>query len=86
MVKPTEVGAKAQRLEEQNFKFGIFLRNRADDDELDAQFSGLHRELFADYDCCKCNNCCKAYDIILGDDEVESVQRYRTRRDMPRGL
>ena len=61
MLKPTEVKAKAQKLEEQNYKFRTFLKNRADGDELDAQFLALHKKLFAGYDCCKCANCCKAY-------------------------
>ena len=38
MVKPHEVKAKAEWLEEQNYKFRTFLKNRAGDDELDAQF------------------------------------------------
>jgi len=73
MIKPTEIKEKAQKLEEQNYKFRTFLKNRADDDELDAQFLKLHNELFSDYDCCKCTNCCKAYRISLADDEVERI-------------
>ena len=76
MVRPTEVKAKAQRLEEQNYKFRIFLKNRADYDELDAQFLALHNELFADYDCCKCANCCKEYSTILDDDEVKRIASF----------
>ena len=76
MLKPTEVKSKAQRLEEQNYKFRTFLKNRADDDKLDAQFLALHKELFADYDCCKCANCCKAYNIILAGDEVKRISAF----------
>jgi Fe-S-cluster containining protein len=76
MVKPSEVKAKAWRLEEQNYKFRVFLKNRADYDKLDAQFSELHEELFADYDCCKCANCCKAYYITLDNDEVKRISAY----------
>ncbi|MDR0653911.1 MAG: YkgJ family cysteine cluster protein [Synergistaceae bacterium] len=76
MVRPDEVKAKAQRLEEQNLKFRAFLKNRADDDELDAQFLELHKELFADYDCCKCANCCKTYRIILDNDEVKRISAF----------
>jgi len=76
MVKPNEVKVKAQRLEEQNYKFRTFLKNRADDDELDAQFLELHNELFAGYDCCKCANCCKAYRIILDNDDVKRIAAF----------
>jgi len=73
MIKPNEVKTAAQKLEEQNYKFRIFLKNHADYDELDAQFLELHNELFAGYDCCKCANCCKAYSTILADDEVKRI-------------
>ena len=76
MVKPTEVKARAQRLEEQNYRFRSFLKNRADDDELDAQFLALHKELFIGYDCFKCCNCCRSYGIILDIDEVKRIAAY----------
>jgi Fe-S-cluster containining protein len=76
MLAPNEVKARARRQEEQNLKFRVFLKNRADDDELDAQFLQLHNELFADYDCCKCNNCCKAYPITLESGETTDIARF----------
>ena len=76
MVRPDEVKSKASRLEEKNYKFRAFLKNRADDDELDAQFLILHKELFAGYDCCKCANCCKIYRIILDDAEVTRISAF----------
>jgi Fe-S-cluster containining protein len=76
MIKPTEVKAKALRLEEENYRFRAFLKNRADDDELDAQFLSLHKELFANYDCCKCNNCCRTFYITLGDNEVTRISAF----------
>ena len=76
MVQPNEVRASAQKLEEQNYKFRTFLKNRADDDELDAQFLALHKELFAGYDCCQCNNCCKTYSIALVNDDVKRIAAF----------
>ena len=76
MVKPYEVEAKAKMLEEQNYKFRTFLKNRADDDELDAQFLSLHKELFTGYDCCKCANCCRKYRIVLDNDEVKKISAF----------
>jgi Fe-S-cluster containining protein len=76
IISPNEVKAKARKLEEQNYKFRIFLKNRADDEELDAQFLELHKELFADYDCCKCSNCCKTYRIALDKKEVGRIATF----------
>jgi len=73
MIKPDEVKAKAQKLEEENYEFRTFLKCNADPDELDEQFAALHKELFADYDCCKCANCCKSLDIFLNEEEVERL-------------
>ena len=36
----------------------------------------LHKELFADYDCCKCANCCKAYRITLDQNEVRRIAAF----------
>ena len=76
MVKPGEVRAKAKRLEEQNYKFRAFLKNRADVEELDEQFLALHKELFAGYDCCKCANCCRMCGIAIGYDELKSISAF----------
>jgi len=76
MIKPSEVKAEAKKLEDQNYKFRTFLKIHADDDELDAQFLALHKEFFANYDCCKCANCCRTYDIVLADDEVKRIAAF----------
>jgi Fe-S-cluster containining protein len=76
MLKPTEVKAKAQRMEDQNLKFRTFLKNRADDDELDAYFLELHNKLFSGYDCSKCNNCCRAFAIPLTAEEAPPIAAF----------
>jgi len=76
MIKPSEVAAKAQRLEQQNYEFRTFLKIHADCDELDSQFLKLHKELFANYDCSKCTNCCRSYNLELDEDEVEKVAKF----------
>lgn len=76
MLKPNEVKAKAVKLEKQNWDFRTFLKWHADDEELDSQFLALHNELFASYDCCKCNNCCRAYRIILSIADVARISGY----------
>ena len=72
MIQPDKVRAEAKKKENENFKFRTFLKCHADEDELDKQFLRLHKELFADYDCGKCRNCCKMY---KGSIPVEDIDR-----------
>lgn len=76
MYKPNEVKMRAQKYEEQNYEFRLFLKNFADSDELDARFLALHNELFAAYNCCDCTNCCKTYRITLSADEVKRIAAF----------
>ena len=92
MIKPSEVAYKASEVEDENYAFRVYLKERADADTLDKQFKTLHDELFAQYDCSKCRNCCKMFhgtipkdDISkdamhLGLSETEFVKRYLTDR------
>lgn len=61
MVEPNQVRAEAKKKEDENYKFRTYLKCHAKEKELDRQFLRLHRELFADYDCSKCRNCCTMY-------------------------
>lgn len=72
MISLDKVKAEAKKKENENFKFRTFLKCHADADELDSQFLRLHKELFADYDCSKCRNCCKMY---KGSIPVEDIDR-----------
>ena len=76
MLLPSEVKSAAAKLEDANIRFRTFLKNRADDDKLDAQFLEFHKELFASNDCCKCNNCCKAYKIIVENAEIPPISAF----------
>ncbi|MCL2046981.1 MAG: YkgJ family cysteine cluster protein [Oscillospiraceae bacterium] len=76
MVKPEEVKEKSLLLENENFKFRQFLRNRVDSNELDKNFKKLHNEIFANYDCCQCTNCCKVYGVIIGQEELTKISKY----------
>jgi len=76
MIEPSKVGAAARRRVDENLKFRAFLKNNADPDELDRQFLSLHNELFAGYDCCQCNNCCREYSTALLNDEVDSISAF----------
>ena len=58
------------------WKFRTFLKCNADEKELDEQFVKLHDELFAQYDCNRCRNCCKMYHGSIPEEDVEKDARY----------
>ena len=70
MLKPSEVGAAFTRKEAENWAFRTYLKNHADPDQLDEQFHLLHDELFAQYDCSQCRNCCKQLVASIEEDEI----------------
>ena len=76
MIAPSRINAVAKKAEDENYRFRTFLKGHADSDELDAQFLELHNELFANYDCCKCANCCKTYSTVLSDEEIAAIADY----------
>lgn len=65
MIHPDKIGMEAKKREDENYKFRSFLKGHADEEELDKQFLRLHKELFADYDCNKCRNCCKCIRVVF---------------------
>ena len=73
MIHPDKIGAEAKKKEDENFKFRSYLKGHADEEELDKQFLRLHKELFADYDCRKCRNCCKMYKGSIPEEDVERM-------------
>lgn len=74
MIAPEHIKKEAKKKENENIKFRTFLKNHAEEEELDRQFLDLHNELFEDYDCSKCRNCCKMYhgSIPAGDLERDA--------------
>ncbi|MCL2083255.1 MAG: YkgJ family cysteine cluster protein [Oscillospiraceae bacterium] len=76
MISPSEVNYRAERLDDENYKLRSFLKNRADEKELDRQFLELHNELFENYDCSNCRNCCKEYAAILKETETEAIAAF----------
>jgi hypothetical protein len=72
MIKPNQVKAAAQKVEDENYDFRLFLKGQ-DPDELDERFAALHKELFADYDCCQCANCCMSCSIFLDDEDIDRM-------------
>ena len=76
MLAPRKVKFEAQKRERENLEFRTFLKCNADDKELDEQFFKLHDELFAQYDCNRCRNCCKMYHGSIPEEDVEKDAMY----------
>ena len=76
MLAPRKVKFEAQKKERENLEFRTFLKCSADEKELDEQFVKLHDELFAQYDCNRCRNCCKMYHGSIPEEDVEKDARY----------
>ena len=75
MLTPRKVKFEAMKREKENLEFRTFLKCNANEKELDQQFLTLHNELFANYDCNRCRNCCKMYhgSIPVADIEKDSL-------------
>ena len=76
MMTPRQLRKTAKRMEDENLRFRTFLKIHADGEKLDRQFLELHQELFADFDCCKCANCCQKFTTPLQDEEIISISAF----------
>ena len=76
MIEPSEIKSAFKKVEGENYKFRTYLKNHADGLELDRQFHELHDELFENYDCSKCRNCCREYSAIFTEEEVGIAASY----------
>ena len=93
MLAPRKVKFEAQKRERENLEFRTFLKCHADEKELDEQVARLHNELFANYDCNRCRNCCKMYHgsitvadveksaLYLGMNTAEFAEKYLAKKD-----
>lgn len=76
MLAPRKVKLQAQKKERENLEFRTFLKCNAEEKELDERFARLHEELFANYDCNRCRNCCKMYYGSIPKKDVERDSSY----------
>ncbi len=76
MILPEEVMTVAKQKEDENLKFRRFLKNRADSEDLDKHFLRLHRELFANYDCTSCRNCCKYLSATIAEWDIPKMAHH----------
>lgn len=73
MIPPRKLKFETKKKENENYRFRAFLKENADEEELDRQFAQLHNELFEKYDCSRCRNCCKVYHTIILPEEVDAA-------------
>ena len=71
MIHPDKIQEAARKKENENFRFRSYLKKYGKEEEIDRQFLRLHKELFADYDCSKCRNCCKMYRGCIPKEDIE---------------
>ncbi len=76
MLPPRKVRFQAKKMEKENYEFRTYLKCHADEEELDRQFLNLHNELFRDYDCNRCRNCCKMYYGQIPMNELQNVANH----------
>lgn len=75
MIKPEEINQASKDMSENNMNFRLFLKENSDEEELDAQFLALHNEIFSQYDCGTCLNCCKKLTPIFLESELKSLAK-----------
>ena len=76
MIAPRKVQFEAKKKEAENMRFRTYLKCHADEEELDQQFFRLHQELFENYDCNRCRNCCKVYHGQIPKEDIEQDAEY----------
>ncbi len=78
MISIDRIKEAAKRNESKNYKFRTYLKNNADPKKLDRQFRDLHNKIFIqdEYDCSKCANCCKLYDIRVEEKDVPAIAKH----------
>ncbi len=76
MVEPSKLKQVSNKVENENYAFRAYLKNHADLDQLDKQFLELHNELFLNYDCSKCRNCCIEYSASFEEEELSQVASF----------
>ena len=76
MLAPRKVKFEAKKKANENLAFRTFLKCNADEEVLDRQFKELHEELFGQYDCGRCRNCCKMYSGSFSEEELKKGAVY----------
>jgi len=72
MLKPGKLKNAFKKVEEENWMFRAFLKER-EPDELDRLVNSMHHELFKDIDCVACSNCCKTIIPVLTENDISRI-------------
>lgn len=72
MLAPEKLKKAFEKVEEDNWMLRAFLKGQ-DPKEVDRIVHGLHKELFDEFDCVKCSNCCKAIVPIIEENEINPI-------------
>jgi len=76
MIKISDLNKAYKAVEEENYRFRIYLKQHADPDELDQHFKDLHKKIYMAYDCSSCRNCCIVYSGNFSHDEINPAAKY----------
>lgn len=76
MVDPLSIKNEFKKVEDENYRFRKYLKIHANEDELDEKFLQLHNELFLNYNCKLCRNCCKEYSTNFDEEEIEEAAKF----------
>lgn len=76
MIAPRKLRLEAKKRENENIRFRLYLKENADEKELDRKFEELHNELFSSYDCNRCRNCCKMYHCLIPEADIDRNAEY----------
>ena len=76
MLAPRKVKFRATKKWRENIEFRTYLKCNADEKELDEQFLRLHNELFENYDCSRCRNCCKLFHGSIPESDIQKDADY----------
>ncbi len=74
MLLPKQLEEAASHVEDINWNFRTFLKMESPDD-LDTVVNQLHEELFREYDCIACSNCCKETTTDLTKEDIGRISR-----------
>ena len=70
MIPLRKLDRYAKMKEDENIEFRTWLKIHAEPKDLDDRFYRLHHELFENYDCSRCRNCCKQYKGLIPKEDV----------------
>lgn len=75
MISVEELNSAAKTIENENRKFFQKIKQKKPRN-LDATIQEIHEEVFSEYDCLTCANCCKTISPIIKMRDIERIARH----------